>query len=96
MDATTYDALLILQNNSCAVCGECFSATRKGTRETKGARYPCADHCHDGGGPRGLLCNICNAVEGLVRASGLTPQDFCSRLHGYLENPPVKRLKEKA
>lgn len=92
MSAEIYDALLVAQNNSCAICSREFLVTRKGDRKRRGQSFPCADHCHDGGGPRGLLCHACNTIEGLVKSTGLTAQQYLERLHGYLLDPPVSRL----
>ncbi len=74
----TFEVLLTLQGNCCAVCGRSFTKT------------PQADHCHDTGQPRGLLCATCNSVEGKIKATGLTPAEFATRLQAYLDNPPAR------
>ena len=93
MDAATFDALLIMQDNRCAICSKPFELERKGGRKVAGKSYPCADHCHDGGGPRGLLCSNCNTIEGHVRSLGFPIDEYMQRLHDYLLNPPVTRLQ---
>lgn len=66
------------QNECCAVCGSFITIES------------ChADHCHETGAPRGLLCRACNTAEGFVRASGLPPEEFGRRLARYLGNPPA-------
>ena len=47
-----YDAMLVSQNNACAVCKCEFIKT------------PHVDHCHDSGKVRGLLCFNCNRAIG--------------------------------
>ena len=92
MTAEQFDALMVLQGSACAVCKQPFTGDRKGDRKAKNKGFPCADHCHDGGGPRGLLCPTCNSTEGHILLTGLSVQDFCDRLHNYLLNPPFKQL----
>jgi hypothetical protein len=87
-----YSALLVAQDAKCAICYRDFTQ-QKGSRRAKGATHPCADHCHDGGGARGLLCHNCNTIEGHIRSSGLTPESYLQRLHDYLLEPPVKKLR---
>ena len=41
-----------------------------------------ADHDHDTGLPRGLLCFRCNTLEGLIRKA---PPDFLERLAHYIQ-----------
>lgn len=91
MTAEQFDALMILQKGKCAICGLVFSGA-KGDRTTKQKAYPCADHCHDGGGPRGILCPACNHIEGRIRSTGLGVLEFSERLHDYLLDPPFNQL----
>lgn len=72
------ESMLTLQDRQCAVCRRPFGPK---------VRH-CADHCHDVGAPRGLLCRQCNMVEGLIKSTGLSPSDFGKRLADYLTNPP--------
>ena len=72
------DRLLEHQQNKCAICGTELAY-----------KTALADHCHDTNKPRGLLCRACNTAEGMIRKSGLTPQDFVTRLANYLEHPPA-------
>lgn len=94
MDRATFDRLLISQNGKCAICDRIFDVPRKGSRQTAGRNYPCADHCHDGGGPRGLLCHNCNTIEGHVRSLGFDLVSYMQRLHAYLEKPPAHSLQD--
>jgi len=48
-----YNAMLINQNNQCAICG-------KHKEEIKNKRHLHVDHCHTTGRIRGLLCFRCN------------------------------------
>ena len=67
-----YYMLLDIQGWQCAVCFTPFSI--ESTGQKKGSAH--IDHCHDGGGLRGLLCTSCNTgigklgdnVAGLMRA----------------------------
>lgn len=74
-------ALMVQQNGCCAICNRSF--------EGKQVR---ADHCHDSGSPRGLLCHHCNIMEGMLKGMGMSPQTFADRLCAYLSHPPILRL----
>jgi hypothetical protein len=50
------------QKNSCATCKRPFDWEDKQTK-------PHIDHCHASGKVRGLLCNRCNSILGLVSDS---------------------------
>jgi len=73
-------AALLAQNGVCAVCERPLTA--------KNMR---ADHCHDSGKPRGLLCHHCNVIEGMIRAMGFSPGQFGDRLAHYLAHPPFQK-----
>lgn len=60
----TYDALLASQNGRCAICE---TDEPRGTG-AGGKRFH-VDHCHSGGGVRGLLCGHCNAGLGQFKDS---------------------------
>lgn len=81
MDHETYLGLLALQDGKCAVCRH---------QLIEGRAH--ADHCHDSKTPRGILCATCNQAEGLIKRSGLGPEEWCERLAIYLANPPAKKL----
>jgi len=51
------DALIVMQNNTCAIC--CFEFTSKGSFHV--------DHSHKTGAIRGLLCPHCNKGLGMFR-----------------------------
>lgn len=55
IDSAWYDAQLIKQNHTCAICGKPENKTTNG----KVLRLA-VDHCHDTGKVRGLLCQACN------------------------------------
>jgi hypothetical protein len=75
------EQLLAHQGNCCAVCGRAFEG-----------RQVRADHCHDTGSPRGLLCHHCNIIEGMMRGMEISPTDFAERLDSYLRHPPFLSL----
>jgi hypothetical protein len=51
------DKFLLVQNNSCFICGTEFNESIK----------PCVDHCHTTGQVRGLLCSLCNSGLGFFK-----------------------------
>ncbi|MCP4541701.1 MAG: hypothetical protein GY832_31600 [Chloroflexi bacterium] len=53
-----YDRMFEAQNGVCAVCGK--------PQQSHNGRRLDVDHSHKTGGVRGLLCNKCNTVIGLV------------------------------
>lgn len=58
-----FDALILKQNNQCAICGITFDdSTKKLT--------PHIDHDHKTGRVRGVLCSSCNASLGHVEKEG--------------------------
>ncbi len=73
--------LLVIQNNCCAACKRSFDAVK--IRR---------DHCHDTKTPRGLLCHLCNTIEGQIRQMKITPLEFAQNLSDYLESPPFLRV----
>lgn len=79
-----WETLLKMQGGKCAVCGAPLGDN---------TRLIHADHCHDSNLPRGLLCHACNLAEGLIRKTGLTPEEFGRRLSVYLGNPPAARVE---
>ena len=56
MTIDDYNALLIKQNNVCAICMQVCQSGRR----------LCVDHCHVTGKVRGLLCHKCNVGIGLL------------------------------
>lgn len=74
--------LIALQDGTCPIC----------RRPLVEGPTTHADHCHDTKRPRGLLCNVCNTVEGLIKKLGVAPEDFGRRMQDYLDNPPADRL----
>lgn len=78
--AALIDTMRLAQKNRCAICASEFSASNR----------ICADHCHDSGVPRGLLCHYCNTAEGLLKQMKITPLEFAERLTKYLAAYPAK------
>ena len=76
--------LLTIQGNKCAVCYRQFGEAK--------VRL-CADHCHDTNTPRGLLCQFCNSIEGMLKRLSLSPAQFAERLAAYLTAPPALFVK---
>ena len=67
-------ALLVSQQQSCAVCAALFSDTLK----------PCVDHNHETGAVRGLLCHACNVAAGHLKDD----PERCVALANYLDTAP--------
>lgn len=57
LTSQSYDALLVAQENKCAICDERFE------------KSPNVDHDHSTGEVRGLLCTKCNVGLGMFRDS---------------------------
>jgi hypothetical protein len=55
-----YQAMLVAQDNKCALCGDEFDGD---------SLKACLDHCHTTGKNRGLLCSRCNWGIGLFKDS---------------------------
>jgi hypothetical protein len=69
-----YAAMLEKQRDACATCALTFDW---GDKQTK----PHIDHCHATGKVRGLLCNRCNTMLGLVKEN----KRLLAALTEYLE-----------
>lgn len=66
-----YDATLDAQGGRCAIC----------LTDAPGRKGWAIDHCHVGGGARGILCSNCNSAIGLLKEDVGTIR----RAIGYLE-----------
>jgi hypothetical protein len=55
MDMADYDAMVIAQNNLCAICNQ-----------PQARRNLAVDHCHQTNRVRGLLCDKCNLALGMI------------------------------
>lgn len=77
---------MVAQDGRCAVC----------CRKFQDSRDAHADHCHDTGKPRGILCRSCNHTEGSIKQSGLSPVEFGHRMQDYITAPALSpdRLKK--
>jgi hypothetical protein len=76
LDPETVEALLVLQNNACAICKGDFEET------------PHVDHDHETNEVRGFLCNNCNNGLGRFEDNRV----FLRAAVDYLENPPSSKL----
>ena len=72
--AVQFDEMWAAQHGRCATCGKHFDWNGKQTA-------PHIDHCHTTGKVRGLLCNSCNSVLGIVNER----TDILSALIGHIE-----------
>ena len=71
IDIDTYNSLLQLQNNKCAICGNELK-TGKGGKAI--------DHCHGSKKVRGILCTQCNTAMGLLKENINTLQSMITYL----------------
>lgn len=78
-----WETLKAFQGNACAICRAPFPDDLRAIH---------ADHCHEHHLPRGLLCQSCNHAEGMIRKTGLSPEEFGRRLVAYLGDPPAARV----
>lgn len=69
-----FDQQMVAQGNACATCSRLFDWDDKQTK-------PHIDHCHASKKVRGILCNRCNTVLGLVSDNAA----LLASLAGYLE-----------
>lgn len=77
LSPNSYAALLIKQDNVCAICGCPETRIIKGTISTLSV-----DHNHVDGRIRGLLCDVCNKVLGLLKDN----PDLFRKAATYLES----------
>lgn len=82
MTEDVVEKLRRLQDNACAICSAEFEDRSK----------VMADHCHNTNTPRGLLCRRCNLIEGQVRKTGISYEEFCTKMLHYLSDPPASKL----
>lgn len=62
LTAFEYEAIVLAQNNKCAICKLPEVSTRSGV-----IKKLAIDHCHTTGKVRALLCNACNTSIGLMK-----------------------------
>lgn len=72
MSLDEFDAMFSDQGGACAICG----AAKPGGRWRQWA----VDHCHNTGAVRGILCNRCNYVLGLLRDSPVLAERYAAYL----------------
>ena len=73
---------VIIKKTECEIC-EC-----KLDWDTKGkTNSACIDHCHDTSEYRGVLCNACNVIEGLIRDDDHL-RKIVGNLRKYLNKTP--------
>jgi len=66
----TFNTMLAIQNNQCAICGSKFENLK-----------PCVDHDHTSGKVRGLLCRRCNLDLQVIEK-----KDFVIKAQNYLKS----------
>ena len=49
------------------------------------------DHDHDTNEVRGVLCPLCNSVEGMINKMPITEDEYVDNLKSYLNNPPLSK-----
>jgi len=59
--------LIIEQKNRCAICGQFFDDIFNNYKDKITIRSPRVDHNHKSGKIRGILCNRCNILLGMVK-----------------------------
>jgi len=69
-----YESILLSQNNKCAICEN----TKSGHKNTD---EMVVDHCHKTQKVRGLLCNRCNTLLGLIDDN----PEFMQNISKYLK-----------
>jgi len=70
-----YDYAMKKQGGKCAICASTLRLH--------------ADHNHVTGRPRGILCQKCNMVEGVIFSLGFSPKEFGEKLQLYLDKPTI-------
>lgn len=76
-----YEALILVQNNQCAICKTEFDGQRRIT----------VDHDHGTNEVRGLLCQGCNTAIGLFKDR----QALLEFAIDYLDSPPYSLIQSK-
>ncbi|NHJ19684.1 MAG: hypothetical protein EAX91_01985 [Candidatus Lokiarchaeota archaeon] len=78
------------QEKKCAICGRLFDDIFNTYKDKNTIRSPRVDHDHKSGKIRGILCNRCNILLGLVKDS----ISILCRAINYL-NEERKEIKKK-
>lgn len=76
-----FDVTVAFQDGKCGICAQDLGGLPP--------HHVHADHCHDTGEPRGVLCQNCNTSIGRLgdNIAGI------KRVLAYLENPPAEQMK---
>jgi hypothetical protein len=61
MTEVEYKTMIMLQSNSCKICGQEFTGKIRAV----------IDHDHKTGKVRGILCDLCNRAEGHLKTSNI-------------------------
>jgi hypothetical protein len=77
-----FAAMLEDQNGVCGICERAFEATVG--RQKRGTVTLAVDHDHATDKVRGLLCDPCNRLLGLLE-NGMLVDNFVERARGYLK-----------
>jgi hypothetical protein len=73
-----YNAAMVEQDGRCAIC-----RVKLALKSHQSESVSC-DHDHETNKPRGLLCDRCNRIEGLLAQLNLSPEEWVAALRGYL------------
>lgn len=73
---------------NCNLCNRSVSHNRK---EGESSCTAYIDHNHETGKTRGVLCHDCNAAEGMIKKTGVCPQEWAKKLIDYYEKSPLSQ-----
>lgn len=66
--------ILCMQDNKCPLCGVLFYSSASRSVE------PCVDHCHETKVVRGVICQKCNHIIGLLKDRAIVAKNICDYL----------------
>lgn len=76
-----FDTTLAFQEGKCGICAKALTEVPR--------HQVHADHCHETGAPRGVLCHSCNTSLGRLGDN----IEGIRKVLSYLENPPAAQMK---